>query len=206
MVPLKKQAWRRKKEAWESASSFDRNSKVAIATLQKFSVSSWPLGSDYASLWLGVLKFKVRSYPRYSSIQLFVPVRSSQGGYHSTRDKETTSKIRVYCCYLGYRDYGNIKEIVEDIKIMATSGSSFTPTSLGHEQNVEPSDSNMDFARIAHVWLRPNLLCKIFSVINMDEFLDGLRLLNAAAVFISFEGPDTKLVCAESSPNFGSNP
>ncbi|GFY47737.1 hypothetical protein TNIN_457721 [Trichonephila inaurata madagascariensis] len=27
-----------------------------------------------------------------------------------------------------------------------------------------------------------------------------------AAVFISFEGPDRKVVCAESSPNFGSKP
>ncbi|GFW88463.1 hypothetical protein TNCV_3552331 [Trichonephila clavipes] len=50
-----------------------------------------------------------------------------QGGYHSSRDKEFTSKIREGCCYLGYRD----------IKIMATPGSLFTPTPLGQEDNLE---------------------------------------------------------------------
>ncbi|GFS89099.1 hypothetical protein TNCV_1258551 [Trichonephila clavipes] len=39
----------------------------------------------------------------YANVQLSVRVRSSQGGYHSKLDKETTLRIRVCCCYLGYR-------------------------------------------------------------------------------------------------------
>ncbi|GFT58941.1 uncharacterized protein TNCV_185601 [Trichonephila clavipes] len=33
-----------------------------------------------------------------------MPVRSSQGRYYSTKDKETTLRIRDSWCYLGYKD------------------------------------------------------------------------------------------------------
>ncbi|GFX23152.1 hypothetical protein TNCV_2933161 [Trichonephila clavipes] len=39
---------------------------------------------------------------RHSRVQIFVPVRSSQGGYDPMQDKETTSRIRESSCYLGY--------------------------------------------------------------------------------------------------------
>ncbi|GFY27044.1 hypothetical protein TNCV_2066651 [Trichonephila clavipes] len=39
----------------------------------------------------------------YANVQLSMTGSSSQGGYHSTRDKEMALRIRVWCCYLGYR-------------------------------------------------------------------------------------------------------
>ncbi|GFU94509.1 hypothetical protein TNCV_2644951 [Trichonephila clavipes] len=86
------------------------------------------MGSEYTKSMFTSVETKMRGNPAYKDLIYPSQCVQVKGGYHSTRITAMSVRIQANCCLLKIERY---------IKIMAKSGSSFAPTSLGREDNVE---------------------------------------------------------------------